>query len=102
MNGGKSDRNNRQAVALRYDPERTAAPEVTARGNGDIAGRIVALARDNGIHVYEDTTLAGLLSRLPEGQQIPEELYAVVAEVLAFVYRLEKGNPGPATESRDP
>jgi flagellar biosynthesis protein len=83
-------RPDKRAVALRYDPTRSGAPQVIASGRNDIAERIVETARNSGVHVYEDAALADALQRLPLGEQIPEELYTVVAEILAFVYRVDK------------
>jgi flagellar biosynthetic protein FlhB len=81
------------AVALRYeraDDGAAAAPRCIAKGKGPIARRIKALARENGIVLYEDVPLArALFAQVQVGQEIPEELYAAVAEVLAYVYRLE-------------
>ena len=77
-----------RAVALRYDPEKAPAPVVTASGRGKLAERILALARERGVPIREDPDLVALLARLDVGQVIPPELYPVIAEVLAFVYRL--------------
>lgn len=82
-----------KAVALRYDAGRSAAPRVTAKGQGQIAERIIALAGEHGVHVEEDPDLVHLLAQLDLGAEIPESLYRAVAEVLAFVYRLGKQAP---------
>ncbi len=75
------------AVALRYDPARLA-PEVVAKGQDLVAQRIKALAREHDVPVVEDKPLArGLHAACEVGHPIPEELYAAVAEVLAWVYR---------------
>ncbi|HOM18179.1 MAG TPA: flagellar biosynthesis protein FlhB [Thermoguttaceae bacterium] len=88
------------AVALRYDPEETAAPIVTAKGAGVIAERIRRLAREHDIPVVERKELARALYREVEvGQPIPEDKYAAVAEVLAYVYQL-KGKPLPTPPSQ--
>jgi flagellar biosynthesis protein len=65
------------------------APEVSAVGQGEIAERIIALAKENNVPIRHDPDLVTLLAQLDIGQIIPPELYAVVAEVLAFVYRLK-------------
>ncbi|ABZ84750.1 flhb domain protein, putative [Heliomicrobium modesticaldum Ice1] len=78
------------AVALRYDPSADAAPKVIATGKGHLARKILEIAREKEIPVYEDPTLVQLLSKLDLGVEIPPELYRMVAEVLAFVYRLDK------------
>ncbi len=80
----------RRAVALRYDREKDEAPRIVAKGSGYICERILEIARAHGITIYEDKDLIELLSRLELYQTIPPELYQVTAEVLAFVYRLNK------------
>lgn len=82
-----SDR--RRAVALSYEAGSMPAPTVSASGQGEVAERIIALAREHGVTIREDPDLVALLAQLDVGQIIPPELYAVVAEVLAFVYRLK-------------
>ncbi|MHB8140014.1 MAG: EscU/YscU/HrcU family type III secretion system export apparatus switch protein [Vulcanimicrobiaceae bacterium] len=78
------------AAALLYDPLKHSAPEVLATGRGLLAEEIVRIAKENGIALQEDAALVEALARLDVGDQIPRELYAVVAEVLAFVYRLDR------------
>lgn len=78
----------RKAVALRYNAEDDTAPRVVAKGAGIIAEKILALAREHRVHVHEDPDLTGLLAKLEINAPIPEELYRAVAEILAFVYRL--------------
>jgi len=75
------------AAALRYDEEKDDAPEVLAAGKGIIAEKIIALGRENGIPIYDDPVLAMALAEVDPGDEIPPELYRLVAEVLAFVYR---------------
>ncbi len=91
MNEDPPERPSR-AVALRYDGE--APPRVVAKGEGRLAEAITALAREHGIPLREDPELVALLARLELEQAIPPELFQAVAEILAFVYRLETGiNP---------
>jgi flagellar biosynthesis protein len=78
----------RRATALRYT-ERGEAPEVLATGAGEVARRIVEVAREAGIPVREDAALTEALARLDVGQTIPPELYVAVAEALAWAYRLD-------------
>lgn len=78
-----------RAVALRYDPSSDGAPVIVAAGQGLVADEILRRARAAGVTVTEDGHLATVLSRLNVGEMIPPELYAVVAEVLAYVYRLD-------------
>lgn len=73
------------AVALQY--ERPAAPRVTAIGRGDLAKRIAATAREHGVPLDENPTLAVALSQLPLDEPIPESLYRAVAEVLGYILR---------------
>ncbi|NOZ06830.1 MAG: flagellar biosynthesis protein FlhB [Chloroflexi bacterium] len=77
-----------RAVALRYDEAIAPAPVVTAAGRGEVAERILALAREHGIAIREDPDLVALLAQLDVGQIVPSELYPVIAEVLSYVYRL--------------
>ena len=77
-----------KAVALRYDPEKGGAPKIVASGQGEIATRIMELARDSGVVVTQDTELLEFLAQVPIGSEVPAELFQAVAEVLAFVYRL--------------
>ncbi len=84
----KSDKGRRKAVALRYNAEQDSAPRVVAKGAGILADRIIEVAREHGIHVAEDPDLVAVLSKLDVDAKIPEDLYRAVAEVLAFVYRL--------------
>jgi flagellar biosynthesis protein len=76
------------AVALRYDPKAGRAPRVTARGKGDLAEKIIDLARKNNIEIHQDPDLFRMLSRLDLNSEIPPVLYEVVAELLSFVYLL--------------
>lgn len=79
------------AVALRYDREQEDAPIVLAKGKNLVAQRIKELARDNGVPVIENKPVARSLYKLGKpGQQIPAEMYQVVAEVLAYVYRVHR------------
>jgi len=77
-----------RAVALRYDQEQDAAPVVVAKRRALLAERIIELAAEHGVTMYEDPDLVELLYTLDLDMQIPVELYQAVAEVLAFVYRL--------------
>jgi flagellar biosynthesis protein len=75
-------------VALRYNAAIDKAPKVIAKGHGFVAEKIIALARENGVPMREDTDLVQVLSQLDLNREIPPTLYRVVAELLAFVYRL--------------
>jgi flagellar biosynthesis protein len=74
------------AVALHYD--RLGAPRVVAKGRGTIGEKIIEVAKEHGIPIEENEVLAGALSNVEIGDEIPAELYKAVAEVLIFVLRL--------------
>ena len=76
------------AVALQYDRKAKGAPRVVAKGQGAIGERIIELAKANNIPIEENESLAGALSNVEIGDEIPAELYKAVAEVLIFVLRL--------------
>jgi flagellar biosynthesis protein len=80
-----------RVVALQYDASsRSAAPRVVAKGMGDLAERILDVARRNNIPLYEDPELIEILSHLDVGSQIKPELYHAVAEVLIFIYKMNR------------
>lgn len=78
-----------KAVALSYEKEK-GAPLVVASGQGAMAEKILSTAREAGVEVVADPDLVELLAGIPLGMEIPAELYQAVAEVLAFVYRVNK------------
>ena len=78
----------RKAVALKYDQEKDNAPRVVAKGRGEIAEKIIAIAKAHNLPLYEDKNLIQILEALELEAEIPPELYRAVAEVLAFIYRL--------------
>lgn len=80
----------KQAVALSYDETKDIGPKVVAKGTGEIAKEIIEIAKENNIPIQEDPTLVEMLSELEINQTIPEELYEVVAEIFAFIYKVEK------------
>ena len=81
----------KKAVALLYDRKKADAPTVAATGQGAVAEKILETAEAAGIPVREDPDLVEVLARVPLGDEIPVELYQAVAEILAFVYALNKG-----------
>lgn len=88
-------RKRKKAVALKYDPAKAASPQISAKGDGLVAERIIALAKENGIPLKDDPDLVEVLSKLDLSEEIPAELYVVVAELLAFVYMVNgKNHPG--------
>lgn len=76
----------RKAVALAYKPGLDRAPKVTAKGRGRVAEKIIELARKHHVAIQEDPDLVETLSLLDLNEEIPESLYIVVAEILAFLY----------------
>jgi flagellar biosynthesis protein len=80
------------AIALNYDGKR--APRVTAKGQGQAAEQIIALAKEHNIPLHPDVALVKVLSKLSLGDEIPRELYLAIAEVIAFVYMLSGKRPG--------
>lgn len=77
------------AAALKYDPVGPDAPQVVACGRGLMAEEIVRVAKEHNVPLHEDAELVQALSRLELTESIPHELYAVVAEVLAYVFRVD-------------
>ena len=78
------------AVALKYEPEEREAPYVVAKGVDNIALKIIEIAKENDVPIVERPEVARTLYRLSEvGEEIPQELYKAVAEILAFVFRLK-------------
>ena len=84
----------KNAVALTYT-ETDVAPRVVAKGRGVIAEQIISRAREHGVYVHESPELVSLLIQVDLDQRIPPQLYVAVAELLAWVYRLESGQPAP-------
>ena len=82
--------NIRRAIALGYDPDSDRAPKVMAKGLGPVADAILAIANKHDIRLHQDAALARSLYVLELGQEIPEEFYIAIAEVLAFIYRMDK------------
>ena len=76
------------ATALRYDPHQDGAPRVVASGQRKIAEQILSEARKHNIPIHEDHALTAALASVNLGEEIPPELYSVVAEVLAYIYRV--------------
>ena len=77
-----------KAVALKYDQKKDNAPRVVAKGRGEIAEKIIEVAREHNVPLCEDQNLIQIFEALDLETEIPPELYRAVAEVLAFIYRL--------------
>ncbi len=76
------------AVALKYEQESVHAPLVVAKGRGYIAEQIMKIAEENGITIHKDADLAEILNTIDLNAEIPVEAFAAVAEILAYMYRL--------------
>lgn len=94
----------RRAVALQYGVM-DQAPVVVAAGMGHLAERIVDVAGENGVPIYEDNSLATILSQLNLGQEIPEELYRAVVEIYVYFLNFDPNDParrGPRQQAAAP
>ncbi len=78
------------AVALKYCPPQERAPRVVAKGSGFAAMEIIRLAKEHGIPLKEDADLVEILCKLELNQEIPEKLYGIIAELMVFVYKMNK------------
>lgn len=88
-----------KAVALKYEAERDNAPKVIAKGRGHVAEHILETAQKNSVPVYQDKTLVNMLMALEIDREIPPELYKAIAEVMAYVYKMDKSH-GQAAAAR--
>jgi len=86
----KSSKRQKKAVTLQYEPDADTAPKVTAMGKGKAAEKIIEIAKEHGIYIHNDPDLIEILSHLDLNEEIPPELYIVVAELLAFVYSVNR------------
>ena len=77
-----------RAVALKYESEKDSAPRVVAKGREFIAEKIIETAKAHNVPLYQDKNLVQVLEALDIDTEIPPEVYRAVAEVLAFIYRL--------------
>ncbi len=84
---------NKKAVALKYDENKNAAPVIVASGMGYMAERIVEAAGESGIPIYEDNSLATVLTQLNLGAEIPPELYQAVVDIYAYFLKFAPTNP---------
>lgn len=82
----------RKAVALKYEIERDNAPKVIAKGRGHVAEHILETAQKHSVPVYQDKTLVNMLMALEIDREIPPELYKAIAEVMAYVYKMDKAH----------
>ncbi|WP_017727292.1 EscU/YscU/HrcU family type III secretion system export apparatus switch protein [Halalkalibacterium ligniniphilum] len=80
----------KQAIALGYDREKDQAPRMIGKGQGFVAEEIIQKAKEHSIPIQEDPSLVELLGQLEINQTIPSDLYEVVAELFAFIYRIDQ------------
>ncbi len=88
---GNDKNTEKSAIALQYNAPN--APEVLAKGFGELADEIVAVAEQSGVMVHQDDQLASYLSRLNVGAEVPKEIYLVVAELIAWSYIVQGKKP---------
>ena len=84
----KNEEKSSKAAAITYDAEKDRAPRLVAKGSGNIADKIIEIAGQHNIPMVKDENLVQVLEALDLDTEIPPELYRAVAEVLAFIYRL--------------
>ncbi len=87
MNKNNKDK---KAAALQYDINKDKAPKIIASGKGDIAKKILEKAKEENIKIEKDQDLVEILVQMEIGEEIPPELYEVIAEILSFIYDLEE------------
>ena len=80
--------NKKKAVALGYNRSQDNAPKVLASGAGEIANKIISLAKEHDIPIKEDNDLIEILSKVEVDQEIPPNLYKAVAEIFSFLYKI--------------
>lgn len=83
-----------QAAALKYDMGRDSAPLIVGLGQGYVAQKMLETAEENKIPIVEDESLLSVLNRFSAGDEIPEELYQVVAQILVFIGKLDGSAAG--------
>ncbi|MFV0313970.1 MAG: EscU/YscU/HrcU family type III secretion system export apparatus switch protein [Anaerotignum sp.] len=88
----------KKAVALKYDADQVA-PIIVASGMGHMAEKLIEVASDNNIPVYEDSSLATILSRLELGAEIPEELYKAIVDIYVYFLNFSPSKPTKNVDS---
>ncbi|MBI1308849.1 MAG: hypothetical protein GC129_03175 [Proteobacteria bacterium] len=84
-----------KAAALQYDKSKQGAPTLTAKGRGEVATRIIAAAQAAGVPLHQDADLMEILDKVEVDTEIPVEVYAIVAEIFAYIYRINKTKVTP-------
>lgn len=82
--------NGQQAAVIKYDEENGKSPIVVAQGKGRVAQQIIELAKENHIHMQEDSSLVANLLDMDLGENIPPQLYSVMAEILLLIEEMDK------------
>lgn len=95
-----NSRKNGRAVALKYD-QASGAPIIIASGMGYMAEKMVEVAEDNGVPIYEDNSLATMLSQLQLGQQVPPELYQAIVQIYVYFLKFDPNDPEKFRRERD-
>lgn len=95
-----NSRKNGRAVALKYD-QSSGAPIIVASGMGYMAEKMVEVAEDNGVPIYEDNSLATMLSQLQLGQQVPPELYQAIVQIYIYFLRFDPNDPEKLGRERE-
>ncbi|QPJ63338.1 MAG: EscU/YscU/HrcU family type III secretion system export apparatus switch protein [Candidatus Nitronauta litoralis] len=90
----KKKKHQKSALSLHFNKEKDQAPKVTAKGKGLMAERIIELAREHKIPIKEDPDLVEVLSQVDVNQEVPPSVYLVVAELLAWVYKMNSDYKG--------
>ena len=85
-----TDKTRERAVALRYEKDRDRAPQIVAKGRGSVAQKIIEEAKTHGLPMREDPLLVEALIGLDLYQEVPEELYKVIAEIYVFLYQVRE------------
>lgn len=90
MSEQEKEKPKQHAVALSYQRENNDAPKVVAKGSGFVAEKILATGKQHSVPIYKNKTLVSMLMAVELDREIPPELFQVVAEVLAYIYRIDK------------
>lgn len=91
----------KKAVALKYNETENSAPVIVASGMGYVAEKIVEIANENGVPVYEDNSLATVLTQMELGKEIPPELYQTIVDIYAYFLKYVPGKHEEVEESEE-
>lgn len=86
----ENENKNKKAIALKYEKGEFKAPHVAAKGRGDLAERIIAIAKKHDVPIHNDADLVEILDKVEIEQEIPLEVYTVVAEIFSYIYKVNK------------